>query len=91
MRKFMLMALAALGLALVSPVTASAVPVTGAAINLAADAVSPLVSVAWHCRAWSGWCRSHPYPYYGYYGGPGPYYGHRPYYWHRPYWRRHWW
>lgn len=85
MRKFLLMALAALGLALALPVTASAAPVApGAAINLAVDAMSSLTDVAWHCLHWSGWCRGRPYY--------RPHYWHpRRHYWHRPYWRRHWW
>jgi hypothetical protein len=80
MRKFLLMAFAALGLALASPHAASAAPITqGAAINLAVDAVSPAMDVAWHCRRWSGWCRS-------YWRGRG-YYGRR-HYWRRHHWRR---
>lgn len=84
MRKFLLMAFAALGLALASPVTASAAPITqGPAINLAVDTMSPVVDAVWHCRRWSGWCRGHPY--YRHHWHP------RRHHWRHHHWRRHHW
>lgn len=70
MRKFVLMALAGLALALAAPITASAAPVTnGEAIRAAADGIAPTEDVRhrrWHCRWRSGYCgRARPY-YYAY-------------------------
>jgi hypothetical protein len=62
MRKFLLMALAGLALALAAPVTASAAPtMNGEAIRTAADGVSTTETVAWHCRRRSVWCAGRPY------------------------------
>jgi hypothetical protein len=84
MRKFLMIALAAVGLALASPVTASAAPViSGAAINQAVDTMSPVVDAAWHCRRWSGWCRGGPH--YRHYWHP------RRHHWRHHHWRRHHW
>jgi hypothetical protein len=57
MRKSLM--IAAAGLALAVPVTASAAPAIPAdAIRAALQGFSPVESAAWHCRRWSGWCRS---------------------------------
>jgi hypothetical protein len=84
MRKFMLMALAALGLALMVPASASAAPVLhGNALKVAIDGVSTTESTAWHCRSWSRWCGSRRYYRY-HYVYPRYRYRHR-------YYRRHRW
>lgn len=81
MRKFLLMAIAGLALAFAAPMGASAMTVSPDAIKIAADGISPEAQVAWHCRAWSGWCRSYRWR---------RYYWHRHYRWHRHHhWRRH--
>jgi hypothetical protein len=79
MSKYLLIALAALGLALAVPMTSSAAPISnGAALKSVVDSVDPTTEVAWHCRRWSGWCR-----------GGGYYRRYRP--WRRHYYRRYWW
>lgn len=79
MRKYLLIALAALGLAVAVPMTASATPVVdGMALKSVVDGVDTTTDVAWHCRRWSGWCR-----------GGGYYRHYRP--WRRHYYRRYWW
>lgn len=86
MRKFLLMAAAGLAFALAAPAGASAMSASPAdAIKAAAQGISPEAQVAWHCRAWSGWCgRRHYRRYYA----PRRHYWRR-HYGHRHHWRRH--
>jgi hypothetical protein len=76
MRKFLLMAIAGLALAFAAPSGASAMTISPDVIKAAAEGISPEAQVAWHCRSWSGWCRSHRWR--------------RHYHWRRHHhWRRH--
>jgi hypothetical protein len=79
MRKFLLAALAALGLALAAPSTASAMPlVTGDAIKAAADSIGTPAEAVRH-RYWHrSWAPRRTFR---------RYYAPRRYYYRRRYWR----
>ena len=82
MRKFLLIALAGLGLTFAVPAAVSAAPVTqGEAIRIALDGVGPVENVRhrwWHCRWRSGYCGRRYYPRYRYrYVYPRRYYRYR--------------
>jgi hypothetical protein len=98
MRKFLLIALAGLGLIWAAPATVSAAPVIqGEAIRIAVDGIAPVETVRhrwWHCRWRSGYCGRRyyrVYPRYRYrYVYPRRYYRYR-YGYPRRYYRRYRW
>jgi hypothetical protein len=80
MRKYLLMALAGLALALAVPVKGSATPVlNGEALKLATQQASPVEAVQWRRRYYG---RRYYRPYRRYYR---PYRVYRPYRFYRPY------
>jgi hypothetical protein len=59
MKKSLMIAAAGVAFALASPLAAAAAPAIPAdAIHSAIKGISPVESTAWHCRPWSGWCRT---------------------------------